>query len=132
MCDLLKANKNVVLKTDTTTIMIDHNQFFKGRCLAITNKHKESENEMTKEELTNFFLDCVKVGKLTGKINNTKKVNYAWLNNRDPHVHMHIIPRYKTDPIPNSSPFKEANNKKRIAKDNELNKIQIDIMKMLK
>lgn len=125
----LKKNKRVVLKTKYTTIIVDHNQFYQGRLFAIFNRHIESEHDMTKEEICNFILDCMKAGAATEKATKALRVNYVWLNNKDPHVHMHIIPRHKTDPEPNHNPYRH--NIKRIADEKELDELYKKIMKII-
>ncbi len=129
MCNLLK-DKRIVLKTKYTTVIVDQNQFYRGRLLAIFNKHVESEKDLKKEELSNFFLDAVKAGIASQEATKALRVNYGWFNNRDAHIHLHIIPRHSTDPDPNRNPW--LHNGKIIADSKELDKLYKDLIEVIK
>lgn len=78
---------------------------FPGRCILAYDRHEEDFAYMDLFDMTAFMSDAQKVGKAIQKVTGARRINYAILGNAVPHVHVHIIPRYGSDPVPNKSPW---------------------------
>jgi diadenosine tetraphosphate (Ap4A) HIT family hydrolase len=60
--------------------------------------------ELSSEERSLFFEDVVAVGKALSAIYLPLKLNYQMLGNMVPHLHCHVIPRYRTAAAPHAPP----------------------------
>ncbi|QPC82419.1 DUF2087 domain-containing protein [Phototrophicus methaneseepsis] len=78
-------------------LYLQRNQYVKGYCLLIANRHYTEVHQMRPQEYSRFLEDMVKAGEALERVFQTDKMNYQILGNIDPHVHVHIIPRYYGD-----------------------------------
>ncbi|KKN66630.1 hypothetical protein LCGC14_0469650 [marine sediment metagenome] len=78
---------------------------FLGRCILSYNEHEEDFADMDLFDMTAFMSDVQQAGRAIQKATGAERINYAILGNAVPHVHVHIIPRYGTDPYPKKSPW---------------------------
>jgi len=69
-----------------------------GYIRVITQKHIKEFSDLSDEEAINLTLTTKKIEKAIIKILTPDKVNIAALGNMVPHLHIHIIPRFKNDP----------------------------------
>jgi diadenosine tetraphosphate (Ap4A) HIT family hydrolase len=83
-------------------LYLQRNQYVKGYCLLIANRHYTELHDMRPQEYSRFLEDMVKVGAALEKVFSSDKMNYQILGNIDPHVHAHIMPRYYGDDGGNS------------------------------
>lgn len=80
-------------------VLLNRDQFFPGYCFVFTKAHVT--------EL--FHLDSLIRGEIIEEVNTVAatlynvfhpdKINYELLGNMVPHMHWHIVPRLKTDPL---------------------------------
>ncbi len=69
-----------------------------GYIRIITNRHIKEFSDLSDEEAIKITLATKKIEKAIIKVYNPDKVNIASLGNYVPHLHIHIIPRFKNDP----------------------------------
>ena len=83
-------------------VLLDH-QDYKGYCRVELISHTKEMTDLD-EALQFKVMRCVfKVEEVLRKIFNPEKINLASLGNKTPHIHWHVIPRFKEDPhFPNS------------------------------
>jgi diadenosine tetraphosphate (Ap4A) HIT family hydrolase len=83
-------------------VLLDH-QDYKGYCRVEFISHIKEMTDLD-ETLQFKVMRCVfKVEEVLRKIFHPEKINLASLGNKTPHIHWHIIPRFKEDPhFPNS------------------------------
>jgi diadenosine tetraphosphate (Ap4A) HIT family hydrolase len=92
----LSKNENVIYQNELfRVILIDD---IPGYVRVITNKHIKEFSDLSDEEAVSLMLAVKKIEKAILKTLNPDKVNIAMLGNMVPHLHIHIIPRYKNDP----------------------------------
>lgn len=85
-------------KLEHTTLFILKNQNHLGRVvLALNGAHRTEVFEMTDEERNGFFVDVAKVSKAIKELFNPGKINYGIFGDGVPHVHMHMVPKYKDE-----------------------------------
>jgi diadenosine tetraphosphate (Ap4A) HIT family hydrolase len=75
-------------------ILVDESGYIR----IITNKHIKEFSELSDEEAFRITKAIKEIEKVMIKLLNPDKVNIASLGNMVPHLHIHIIPRYKDDP----------------------------------
>jgi len=89
-------NENIIYQNDFfRVILVDD---IPGYVRVITNKHIKEFSDLSDEEATRLMLAVKKIEKAIIKTLNPDKVNIAMLGNMVPHLHVHIIPRFKNDP----------------------------------
>lgn len=71
------------------------NQYYSGRCVVAYHRHCEEIYEMTEEERKNFFQDVSDVAEIIKNKYAADKMNYAIYGDEVPHVHMHLVPKYR-------------------------------------
>jgi len=90
------TNENVIFQNDfVRVILIDE---IPGFIRVITQKHVKEFSDLSDEEAINLTLLVKKIEKIMINTLNPDKINIASLGNVVPHMHVHIIPRYKNDP----------------------------------
>jgi diadenosine tetraphosphate (Ap4A) HIT family hydrolase len=72
---------------------------FPGRCILAFEDHEEHLDDLDSPFGLLFMLDIQKAGQAIRKATGCERLNYAILGNTEPHVHAHLIPRYKDDPV---------------------------------
>ncbi len=83
-------------------VLLEH-QDYKGYCRVELISHIKEMTDLD-ETLQFIIMRCVfKVEEVLRKIFNPEKINLASLGNKSPHIHWHVIPRFREDPhFPNS------------------------------
>jgi|SRR3990167_2051242 len=109
----IKQNKNrhFVYELKTGYVVIGDNQFYKGYTLFICKKHNTELNQLTHSFALNFLKDMMLVSDAVWDAFKPSKLNYELLGNSEPHLHWHIIPRYKNDPNRTSPIWGQEGNK---------------------
>jgi len=78
---------------------------FPGRCLVALRDHEDDFTTMSAERAHAFSDDIQVMGSVIQRVIGADRMNYAMLGNAVPHVHAHLIPRWRTDPLPNKAPW---------------------------
>lgn len=90
---------DLVAPMSVSTLYLSKNQTYRGHCLLILDaRHASRPNELSTEEWLQF---CADLYAAEGAITRTlapDHINIAALGNLTPHLHWHIIPRYRDDP----------------------------------
>lgn len=102
MCNQLKKpsseNPFFIAELDASVIALHPNQFCKGRTLVVATTHATELYLLEEAERGRFFEDMVRVAEALEKAFHPDKMNYSLYGNIVPHLHWHLIPRYKDDP----------------------------------
>ncbi len=137
MCDYfsnthLKKQPLWIADLRVSTALVATNQICRGYTILIYNKsHKTELFQLRKKERIAYFEDLVKVAKAINDAFHPVKMNYELLGNVVPHLHWHIIPRKKSDPIELHWPIWGKDYHKVKLSDNEYRKIVGRIRKYL-
>lgn len=101
--DLLKKVKNpyIVTKLQTGYVVMAESQFYRGYTLFLSAKHASELHQLPPKFMGLFIQEMALVSKAVWLVFKPRKLNYELLGNSQPHLHWHIIPRYKNDPKPN-------------------------------
>jgi diadenosine tetraphosphate (Ap4A) HIT family hydrolase len=88
-----------VARLGCSTLYLDRNQTYRGHCqLVFDPRHVVGLENLTAEEYGGFLADARRAALAIVEVCRPDLMNYACLGNVMPHVHMHLVPRYRTDP----------------------------------
>jgi len=108
ICDrikLIREGKNpyLVKELETGYVVLSDFKYYKGYTLFLSKTHAKELHELKIGVMKKFLEEMAQVSKAVYQAFRPIKVNYEMLGNSDPHLHWHIIPRYKNDPDLKSS-----------------------------
>jgi diadenosine tetraphosphate (Ap4A) HIT family hydrolase len=82
-----------------STLLLYREQRFRGYCLlSFSAWNATSLESLSDTEYNSFMSDLRIASKAIRTACNPDHMNYELLGNSNPHLHWHIVPRYKTDP----------------------------------
>ena len=96
-----KDNDDVlfIAELHISTLLLYREQRFRGYCiLSFSAWDATSLESLSDEEYTRFSLDLRTASKAIRSVCKPDHMNYELLGNSNPHLHWHIVPRYKSDP----------------------------------
>jgi diadenosine tetraphosphate (Ap4A) HIT family hydrolase len=96
-----RTNEDVIfiVRLNISSLFLFREQRFRGYCiLSFDPWDATSLDALTEKEYTAFFIDLRTASNALRQALNPDHMNYELLGNTNPHLHWHIIPRYKTDP----------------------------------
>lgn len=127
---LIKEGKNeyFVKEMKTGYVVLEDFQYYKGYVIFLSKKHVLELHQMDKFLQKKFFEEMTLVSEAIYKAFNPVKLNYELLGNSEPHVHWHIIPRYKNDPNPKATIWSVD----KAIRYSEKNKIKLEDLQILK
>jgi diadenosine tetraphosphate (Ap4A) HIT family hydrolase len=134
-----RDNEDVLWIADLSisTLLLYRDQRFKGySILSFEPWNATSLESLSDEEFQSYFMDLRVAAMAIRKALNPDHMNYELLGNTNPHLHWHIVPRYKTDPrwgqpIWEGWPRNEFNNNRFTLPDSEYTKIIREIQSRL-
>ena len=98
MCKSLREPEHLVFFESRISIgKLNPDQFFRGYSFVTLKWHAEELYQLTDRARRNFLEDMSKIAKALAKTFTPDKMNYELLGNGMPHLHWHLVPRYKTD-----------------------------------
>jgi diadenosine tetraphosphate (Ap4A) HIT family hydrolase len=74
-------------------------QFYRGYCIVLAKHHETEMHLMPRGEAHELLDEILGVGRSLAELLKPSKLNYECLGNQEPHVHWHIFPRYRDDPM---------------------------------
>ncbi len=80
-----------------STAALFPDQSFRGRCLVTLREHYTELFQLTPAMRTAFLEDVSQVAEVIARAVAPAKINYELLGNLVPHMHWHIIPRFRED-----------------------------------
>ena len=96
---LIQAGKNpyFVVELETGYVVLCDYQLFKGYTLFLAKQHKRELRELNVKRRMEFLREMSLVAEAVFRAFKPAKLNYELLGNSEPHLHWHIIPRYRDD-----------------------------------
>ncbi len=75
-------------------LVLNRNQDLLGKCFLALRRHREAVSELTPAEWTDLHQQLGITTRTLQSAFRPDHFNYAFLQNQDRHVHLHVIPRY--------------------------------------
>jgi diadenosine tetraphosphate (Ap4A) HIT family hydrolase len=93
------AEWDLVARLSASSLYLRKNQTYKGHCVLVLDvRHAVRPDELTAEEWRAFCADLHDAETAIARATKPDHINVASLGNVIPHLHWHIVPRYRTDP----------------------------------
>jgi diadenosine tetraphosphate (Ap4A) HIT family hydrolase len=86
-----------IAELSVSTAALFPDQTFRGRCLVTLREHYTELFQLTPAMRTAFSEDVTRIAAAVSRAFSPIKINYALLGNLVPHMHWHVIPRYRED-----------------------------------
>ncbi len=97
-CPLCRVvDEDILYATDLYRVIAVNDPAWPGFCRVVLNKHAAEMTELTQHERTGLMQAVYAVEDALRHLMQPTKINLASLGNVVPHVHWHIIPRWKND-----------------------------------
>jgi len=88
-----------VAKLPASTLYLDRNQTYRGHCqLVYDGAHVEGLEQLDAAEYARLSQDLRQAALAICAVQRPDRMNYVSLGNVVPHVHWHLVPRYREDP----------------------------------
>ena len=86
-----------ICELEYSIVYLNRDRKHKGRCNVRFKEHKTEYFQMTPEENAGYFAELAKVAKAIDTLYHPDKINYATFGDGVPHVHVHVVPKYKDE-----------------------------------
>jgi diadenosine tetraphosphate (Ap4A) HIT family hydrolase len=88
-----------VATLEASTLYLDRNQTYRGHCqLVFDGRHVEGLEQLHAGEHETLMRDLRRSARAIAAVVQPDRMNYCSLGNVVPHVHWHLVPRYRADP----------------------------------
>jgi diadenosine tetraphosphate (Ap4A) HIT family hydrolase len=84
-----------ICKLEASTLYLFREQTYRGRCNVVFDGHRKELFDLSGEELSAFMRDVSKAARAVTRAFNPDKLNYGAFGDTMPHLHMHVVPKYK-------------------------------------
>lgn len=91
------SDEHIIFANDIFRIVHVHDEFYPAYFRIILNKHAAEMTDINEQDAHKIFKALLVIENQIRKILNPDKINLASLGNVVPHLHWHIIARYKND-----------------------------------
>jgi diadenosine tetraphosphate (Ap4A) HIT family hydrolase len=99
MIDRIKAGAfpDFIAELKNCYVILGDQQFYRGYCVLFAKLHATELYLMPADDARLLFDEMRLVAEAIASVVKPWKMNYECLGNSEPHVHWHLLPRYKTD-----------------------------------
>jgi diadenosine tetraphosphate (Ap4A) HIT family hydrolase len=94
-CDSLGGE--LIWQDDFCRVVLVEDAHYIGFCRVILNKHVKEMTDLAPEERARIMNVTFVVEAVLREVLQPEKINLASLGNKTPHIHWHVIPRFKLD-----------------------------------
>ncbi len=100
MCERWETDTDLrIAELTYSWLILNRDQFFPGYCLLITKKHQTELFHLDTAVRQGLMEEVSRVAQALSLCFRPDKLNYELLGNMVPHIHWHLVPRYRTDPL---------------------------------
>jgi 8-oxo-dGTP diphosphatase len=93
-CKLCNLEKGFIYESVYWQVILNRNQNYLGKTFLVLKRHLTDHWQMTQAEWAELQSIGTRLKNVLTELFQPDHFNYAFLQNQDPHVHLHIIPRY--------------------------------------
>ncbi len=112
-----------ICELPNSIVYLNRDQKHPGRCIVCLKEHKCEYFELSPEQNAGFFAEVAQVAKAIYDTYHPAKINYATYGDGVPHVHVHVVPKYK-DGLNWGEPFDDSLPKKYLTEEEYADMIQ--------
>jgi len=94
-----------VASFSSSTLIVGWDQTYRGRSILVLNKHLPDFFRVSHQEMLRLLSDIKKAEAMLRHAFSPEMMNYLFMGNVTQHAHLHLVPRYSSDPNFGSSPF---------------------------
>jgi diadenosine tetraphosphate (Ap4A) HIT family hydrolase len=84
-----------VAPLEVSTLFLFKEQTHKGRCVVAHREHTKEIFDLPKAEYEAFMRDVARAAKAIDAVVKPDKLNYGAFADKNPHLHFHIVPKYR-------------------------------------
>jgi diadenosine tetraphosphate (Ap4A) HIT family hydrolase len=118
ICKSLHEPTHLVFSESRTSIgKLNPDQFFRGYSFVTLKWHSEELYQLSDKDRKGFLEDMSRISRALSDAFNPDKMNYELLGNGMPHLHWHLVPRYKTDSFWGRPIWSGPRHRKRLTRD---------------
>ena len=118
ICQSLERDRHLVFyETETSTAKLNPDQYFVGYSFVVLKKHALELYQIDDEDRREFLEDMSNVARALALAFKPDKMNYELLGNGQPHMHWHLVPRYRSDPLWGRPIWTSGTKKKRLGQE---------------
>jgi len=100
ICESLHEPAHLIFFESRTSVgKLNPDQFFKGYSFLTLKWHGEELYQLSDKDRKSFLEDMSRIALALSEAFRPDKMNYELLGNGMPHLHWHLVPRYKSDPL---------------------------------
>lgn len=84
-----------ICQLSVSTLYLNRDQTYKGRCIVAYDDHYTELFQLTPEKLSQYMNDVSIAAKAIHSTCNADKINYAVFGDLVSHLHFHLVPKYQ-------------------------------------
>jgi ATP adenylyltransferase len=84
-----------ICQMDVSTLYLFKEQTYRGRCIVAYKGHVNELFELPGKELELFMQDVTRAARAINSAFSPDKINYGAYSDKLPHLHFHVVPKYK-------------------------------------
>jgi diadenosine tetraphosphate (Ap4A) HIT family hydrolase len=88
-----------IAEVEQCRVLLNRDQFFPGYTFVFTREHVTELFHLDKKARIAVMDEVTAVASALSTLFKADKINYELLGNMVPHMHWHIVPRFRTDPL---------------------------------
>ena len=92
------TNPTVIRRMPSGWLVLGDSQTLRGYCLLLADPVVQDINTLGYEQRVGFLLDMTLIGDALLEVTGARLINYQLLGNTDQALHVHLNPRYATEP----------------------------------
>jgi len=100
-CEQDQRQKDLMIEVVTLTVskvFVFKEQTYHGRCVVAYNQHVNELYELSDSERNAFMADVARVARVMSLVFKPTKINYGVYSDKLPHLHFHLVPKYRDGP----------------------------------
>ena len=80
-------------------LLLNRDQFFPGYCFVVAREHVTELFHLERSARSEIMEEVISTAEALAAIFKPDKMNYELLGNMAPHMHWHLVPRFRNDPL---------------------------------
>ena len=84
-----------ICRLETSTLYLFRDQTYRGRCVVALNTHETELFRLDPDTLGRFSRDVSRTAAALQRAFGPDKINYAIYGDLAPHLHFHVVPKYR-------------------------------------